>query len=299
MIIYVDVLVALNTLITYILLVAERVILKIPTNKWAIMFSSLIGGFASLVILCDDGGIVLSCIYKLLTGVLISGIGFLPKTLKAFLKAYLSFVGISFLFGGAIYALEITSHPKNIFFCNGNVYFDMSISYLVGCVLCVYGVFLLSDYLITKHSVKGGKCQLEITFNNNSVSLIALIDTGNTLTDGLSGRPVIVAEISAISSLFTREELLFLKGENFENVPESMNKKFRLIPCRVVTGDSLLKAFLPSEVKIRNGEKYYTTSFCTVALMEGSLSTGEYRALLNNNIFENGREEKKYDKIYT
>ncbi len=226
------------------------------------------------------------------------GIAFLPKSLKIFIKNIFAFFGVSLLFGGAIYALEITLHPENIMFYNGIVYFDMSISYLVACVLVIYGIFLLADYLITKHNAKGGKCHIEITYNNSSVNITALIDTGNTLTDGMTGKPVIIAELSAVSPLFTREELMFFKSGDFENIPESLNKSFRLIPCKTVTGTSILKAFIPTFVKIKDEKNSCKINFCTVALTDKDLSQGDYRALLNNKIFENVKEAKNDEKIY-
>ena len=298
MTVYADVLVALNILLTYILIVASRVICKIPTNKWAVMVASVIGGICSLIIFYDKAGVVFSCVYKIITGGVIVGIAFIPGNLKTFMKEFLAFFGVSFLFGGSMYALEIALHPENIMFYNGTVYFDMSITYLVASVLVIYGVFLLADYIITKHNGKNGKCQLKIEYNNKSVSMNALVDTGNTLTDGMTGRPVIIAELSAVSPLFSREELMFFKTVDLENIPVSLNKKFRLIPCETVTGDSLMKAFIPSFIKMKIDNNNYINDFCTVAVTDKVLSQGEYRALLNKNIFENVKEEKNDEKIY-
>lgn len=298
MTVYADVLVSLNIILSYILIAATRVIVKCPTNKWAVLLASVIGGVCSLVIFYENAGVVFSFIYKTVTGAVLVTVAFLPKEIKSFIKAYLSFLGVSFLFGGGMYALEITFHPKNIMFYNGIAYFDMSIAYLVGSVLVIYGTFLLGDYLLTRHNTKGGKCQLEITYNNISVSMTAFVDTGNSLSDGMSGRPVIVAELSAVSPLFTREEILFLKNADYENVPKSLSRSFRLIPCRTVTGDSLLKGFLPETVKVENEKGVFINNFCTVAITEKDLSQGEYKALLNNNIFENVKEEKINEEIY-
>ncbi len=298
MTVYADVLVALNILLTYILIVATRVLCKVPTSRWAVMLSSVIGGVCSLVIFYETGGVAFSLIYKIITGGIIVGFAFLPESLKAFIKEFLAFFGISLLFGGAMFALEITIHPKNIMFCNGTVYFDMSIAYLVASVLVIYGIFLLADYLITKHNKKGGKCWLEISYNEISVNMTAFIDTGNTLTDGMTGRPVIIAELTAASPLFSREELLFFKGSNFENVPTKIKKNFRLIPCKTITGETLLKGFIPDFVKINDGEFTYKNDFCTVALTEKELSQGAYRALINDAIFQNVKEEKCYEKTY-
>lgn len=298
MTIYADVLVGLNILLTYILLVASRVMCKVPTNKWAIMIASVIGGVSSLVIFFENGGVVFSCFYKIITGAVIVGVGFIPKTIKVFIKVFLAFFGISILFGGGIYALEITLHPKNIFFYNGTVYFDMSIAYLVGSVLVIYGIFLLGDYVITKNNHKGGKYQLEIVYNNSSVNIYAFVDTGNTLTDGMTGRPVIIAELSAVSPLFSREEMMFFKSRNFENVPVSLNKTFSLVSCKTVAGDSLLKAFKPQYIRIKDSKNIFATDFCTVAVINKELSQGEYKALLNEKIFQNVKEEKHNEENY-
>lgn len=298
MTVYADVLVALNVLLTYILLVAVRIMCKCPTNKWAVMIASLLGGFSSLIIFWDDLGNVFSFVYKLISGAVIVGVAFLPKKPKPFLKTYLSFFLVSFLFGGAMYAVQLTLTPDKIIYFNGTVYFDMSLSYLVGCVLSVYGVFLVANYLLEKRTLKCSKCVLEICFNNISVTIPAIVDTGNSLVDGMSARPVVVAELSAIAPLFEREELSFFKNQSFDNVPKSLMKIFRLVPCSAVTGESLLPSFIPSYVKITTEKGVYKTDFCTIGVVNKELSQGEYKALLNNNIFENVKEESANEKNY-
>lgn len=296
MTVYADVLVALNILLTYILIVASRVISKTPANKWAVMIASVVGGISSLAIFYENGGVVFSVFYKIITGSAIVCIAFLPASLKMFFKVLLAFFGASILFGGTMCALEFTLHPEKIMFCNGTIYFDINITYLVASVLVIYGIFLLADYIITKNNTKGGKYQLEIAYNDKIVSVTAFMDTGNSLTDGMTGRPVVIAELTALSPLFSREEMQFFKSNDFENVPESLNKSFRLIPCKTVTEDSLLKAFVPGFVKIKNENNSCINRFCTVALTEKELSQGEYRALLNNNIFD--ERGKKDEKLY-
>ena len=298
LVIYADVLVSLNILITYIILVAVRVFCKIPTNKWAVMFASLIGGFSSLIIFWEDMNMLLSLAFKIFSAGAIVGVAFLPKSLKVYFKTYLSFFLVSFLLGGGVYGIQLTLKPKNILYYNGIVYFDMSISYLVGCVLSIYGVFLIADYLISRKSFKYSVCTLEITYNNLTVTIPAFIDTGNTLVDGLSARPVIVAELSAIAPVFNREEFQFFNSQSYENIPESLYKNFHFVPCSGVTGESILPSFLPEWVKITTQDTGFKTDFCTIGVVNKPLSKGEYKALLNNNIFNNVKEEKKYEASY-
>lgn len=291
MTVYADVLVALNILLTYILIVASRVLCKRATNKWAVALSSFLGGISALVIFYENGGVAFSVMYKLITGIIVVGVAFLPKSPKELFKELLAFFGVSFLFGGAVYAMEVTFHPQNMIFCNGTVYFDMSISYLVGCVLSVYGVFLLADYLINRHINKDMKCELEVLFRETAVSMPAIVDTGNSLKDSMTGRPVIVAHLNSLAPLFSVEELRFFKNGGYDRVPEGLKKSIRLIPCSGITGETLLKAFVPSEVKIKTDNTSFFSSFCTVAVTDTRLSDGEYEALIHNDILKNGREE--------
>ena len=251
-----------------------------------------------MIIFREDMNIILSFAFKILSAGGIVAVAFMPKSLKIYFKAYISFFLVSFLFGGGVYGIQITLKPQNILYYNGIVYFDMSISYLVGCVLSVYGIFLIADYLISRKSIKSCVCTLDISYNNLTVTIPAFIDTGNTLADGLSARPVIVAELSAVAPVFNREEFQFFNSQSYENIPESLYKKFRFVPCSAVTGESILPSFLPDMVKITTKDTNFKTDFCTICVVKKALSQGEYKALLNNNIFNNVKEEKKYEASY-
>lgn len=289
--IYVDVLIALNTLITYIFLVCSRVITKIPTNKYAVAFASFIGGISSLIIFFDDMGMEFSMLFKIASAGVIVAVGFLPKSFKVFIKVFLSFFTVSFIFAGVIYALEITVAPSNILYYNGTVYFNMSLTYLIGSVFAIYGAFLVVDYVIGRKTYDESKCNLTIKFNSCEVSLTALVDTGNTLTDGISSRPVTVVELSAVAPLFTFEELKFFEEGKAENVPQRLKKRVRVVPCKVVENESLLLAFIPDKIKVKTKKGVVETDFCVIAVTKSNLSSGEYRALLNSNILENRKEK--------
>ena len=262
------------------------------------MLASIIGGLTSLIIFCENIGVIYSLFYKIFFSSLMVLVAFLPKNIKVFVKTYLSFFLISFLFGGCVYALEIALNPQNMLYYNGVIYFDMSISYLVGCILSVYGVFLITEYVISRKHTKSSECIIEIKYNKTAVTIPAFIDTGNTLVDGFNARPVIVAELSAVAPIFQREELLFFKTQSLENIPSTLYKRFHFVPCSAVTGESLLPSFLPDSVKILTSAGSFQTDFCTIAVVDKKFTQGEYKAILNNNIFENMKEEKKYEKFY-
>lgn len=295
MTVYADVLVSVNVLITYIFIVCTRVICKMATNKFLVAIGSFIGGFSSLIIFFDVKYQVLSFFIKLLTAAVIVAVSFLPRSIRGFIKLYSGFLTVSVIFGGVMYFLEITINPEKIMYYNGTVYFDMSLAYLVGSVLVIYGLFLIVQYFLDKKVSSENLCEVKIFFRNSAVSLLSIIDTGNNLTDGLTGRPVVVAELSAVAPLFDFSELDFLKKGNYENLPEALKKYIRVVPCGAVTGDGLLLAFIPEKVEVKTKTRVYINDYCVIAVLNKQLSEGEYKALLNEKILQNSREEKRIE----
>lgn len=289
-------LVALNILITYIILVSVRMVVKIPTNKYCVALASFLGGFSSLVIFFDDMGTFFSVLYKLVTAALIVGIAFLPKGIRLFFKLLGSFFGINFLFGGAMYAVENWFRPTNIIYFNGTVYFDMSLSYLVGSVLSIYGVFVIVNHILEKRALKDELCSVKVSFRQRSVVVRGLIDSGNTLTEAATGRFVNIFELDAVMPLFEYDEIKFWMQGSYENVPQGLHKRIRLIPCQGVGGSSMLLGFVPDKVSVQTDKGVFDGSFSVVAVTSQKLSSGEYSAVINSRIL-NLKEEMAYENI--
>ena len=286
MVIYADVLVCINILITYIFLVCSRVVINLPTSKWGIILSSVVGGFSALIILWDDMGVMLSVIYKLIVSAVITYLAFMPSRIRAFLKACVTFSGVSMLFGGVMYFIELTFKPHNIMYYNGTIYFDMNIKYLIGCTFIIYGVFLGANYFLQKKSFKNEVYTVCIGFRNTEVTLRGFVDTGNSLSDGLTGKAVCVAELKAVAPLFTYEELMYFKSGEMEKMPDSLVGTIRFIPCETVGESFFLPVVTPhkAEVKLKN-KKVKLKNMC-IAIADKNFADGEYNLILNKNIFD-------------
>ncbi len=296
LVVYADVLVGVNVIITYFLIISTRLICRLPTNKWLVGAASLVGGLSSMIIFYEDMPLVLSVGYKLLVAAIITAVGFTPHSVRGFVKALLWFFGVSFLFGGIMYALEITFNPQNIMYINGTVYFDMSITYLVGSVLLIYGAFLVVNFLLTRYSVKNKIYDVQVAFRDAQVTLRGFCDTGNNLSYGISQRPVIIAELSAVAPLFTYEELKILKSGEYDNIPQSLMGKIHLVPCQTVGGDGFLPAVLPQAVTVKSGNKKSQSPRVCLALSNQRLSGGEYNLILHKTIF-NGEWKEINEKV--
>lgn len=296
--VYADVLVGINILITYLLLVCTRVFCRAPTNKWGVALSSLFGGISSLMIFFDSLNNGLWVLLKLVVAAIIVGVAFLPGRLRLFFKVFVSFFGISFLFGGIMYAVEITFEPQNILYINGTVYFDMSLKYLTGSVLVIYGLFLLCNYFLSGYFANKELYDVEIAFRGIKIKTKGFADTGNNLKDGITGRPVIVADLSCILPLIRDDEAEYFKNAGYDSVPESLKTKVRIIPCTTVSGEGMLKGFISEKVVLSLGNEQAVSENQVVAVSAKPLSSGEYQVILDNSISDLNWRAKKYDKRF-
>ncbi len=293
-VIYADVLVAMNILFTYVLLTSSRAIVKVCTKKWAFLIGSVFGGFSSLIIFFDIGT-MLSLFIKLIIGAVIVAVSFLPKTPKAFLKEFFAFFTVSFLFGGVMYFAFITLAPGNMLFKNGTVYFDVSIVTLIAALLCCYGLLLLGENILKRRASDNTLYEATLFFRARGVTFKAFYDTGNTLSDGIEGKPVVIAELKAILPLLYGDEIKYLKSGDVTAVtPQTLKPYFRIVPCNSIGGSGIMMGFVPDRIIIKSKSNSCETDFLIVGVYNGELSAGEYEALLNSEIFE--RSKKSNDK---
>ncbi len=102
------------------------------------------------------------------------------------------------------------------------------------------GCFLLLTVVFrggARHTAAGQLRRCRICRQGREAELTALLDTGCTLTDGLSGAPVLTVHWAALEPLWTPEEhsvLSCLEREGAARCLERLGGGFRLLPYRAV-----------------------------------------------------------------
>ena len=258
LIVYVDVLIVLNTLVNYFILLGVRKITRAYTKRWRIAFGALLSGFSSLLLFIENLGIIMT-ILKMLTAVITIGITFGIKPYKQFLKRLFLLFAITFIFGGFVLAVYIFFDKDIMIYSNGIVYFDVSMTFLVICSVISYLIITIISKITDKKAPKNKEYIVSIQNNGVNVTCTALMDTGNNLCDPFSGYPVIMVDKSIFSQLFNEE-------------------KIRLIPISTVNGDSLIRAFRPEKITIKN----FSTD--NVYIGESNTNLDEYKVILNINL---------------
>lgn len=262
---YADTYFVLNFIADFLLLTASGCICAVFTPKWRIFAAAIYGAFYSVFAFLGPEIFSRIFMYLISAGIMLV-IAFGAE--KRFLKLYIVFFSLTAAFGGTIYAVNV-SMGENILYRAGK-----------GSSLVFVFVFLTSHFLFSvvfKRSARDGTMlsTVEIFFKQKSVVFRALQDTGNSLTDPLTGRKVMVTSFERVKTLFPEIGLTFYEKNSASDIVEKVNSSgysFFLVPYKAVgTESGLLAAFKPDKV-----------------LIDGKISDGYIVAISPNDVGNGG-----------
>lgn len=272
-VVYADILIILNFIINYLLLKAESVITGQNYKTARLIISSFVGSLFSLTIFINDVKPILSIITKIIYIAIIIFIVTEIKSLKMFVKHFGAFLSVNFIFSGIMLAINILLIPDSSIYNNGFFYFDVNIlSLIVISVICYILIWIITK--ITKNKTPP-KCiyDISIKYNGRTVSGKALFDSGNTLCDCFSGKPVVITEKDLINKLTDTE------------ITEKM-KNYRLIPFSTINGKGTLPAFMADSIEIIISGKPKTAENIYIGITDKKIISGNFSALIGQPFFD-------------
>ena len=273
MVVYLDLVFLLNCMADALALYVTARLSGLPVIRRRMLIASLIGGGYGLVCLLPSMEILGSIFSQTLIAAILVWVVFGFRTI--FLRLFFLFFILSCSMCGILMALVHSfasfGVPNTLHSMNWKVFF------LAGGIC----YFLLSVVFRgnASHAVSGQIYAGKLCRKEREASLNILIDTGHTLSDPLTGKPVITVWLDATKTIWSKEEWEVLsklntKGEMAccELLAKISPGEFRLIPYRAVgVSEGFLMCFSPDEIIINNQslEKY------AVALSFTPLSAGE------------------------
>ena len=288
-VIYIDVLLALNLWIDFMLLLATVRILRLPRKRWRMVLGALVGAVSSCLIFFPALPAPLSVAIKLAAAGIILLVAVPWRGWLPYIKAVVVFFVISTLFAGLAAALYVFAAPQGFYVVGGVVYYDVSPLTLVLLTVISYGVLCLFDRFTRKKAPLGKEFRVLVTCGGATASLRVLYDSGNSLTEPFSGSPVMVARREALDGLLPAEVHEALRqpatvrgGE--AGTATAVKSRLRLVPFRSVGGEGLLPAFRPEHMTVVASDgtgRDITGAFVAVT---DAIGRGEYDGLIGSDI---------------
>ena len=242
-VVYADVLVVINIIVNYFLLRASAAVISFDFKAWRFLVSSALGGAFSLIIFVDGLPAAALAAVKFLFLLLIVLAAFGYGSFKRFFKCCAAFLASNLAFAGLMLAGRAFLFPDSIVYKNSVVYFDINILTLTVAAVVCYAVIGIISRAVRNRTPPQSVCSIRLTKDGRSVEGRALFDTGNSLCDSFSGRPVVIAERRFIEALLPPE----MRGDKLDI---TALHGFRLIPYTTVGGAGALPAFPADSVEV-------------------------------------------------
>ena len=244
MVIYADVLVALNLYINFFLLWGTALLLKRKASRKRLVFSAFIGALGALIILLPALPFMLSAVYKIALGAAMTFAAFGKQKPFDFAVCALFFLIVNFIFAGVMNALWVFFAPTGMICENGVIYFNIPIAAIIAFTAAAFFLIKLVKLVLKKTSRKEKICEVKISAENAELTLKGLCDTGCYAEDIFNGTPVIVCEYDKISKIIPRDIENYFTGLSVD--------KIRLVPLNTASGETLMPVFAARRILINN-----------------------------------------------
>lgn len=289
MVYYVEYVFAENFIIDFILLYVTGKLIKRNIIYKRLVIASLLGALYVILTAYVGKDFMTYFIVKFSISVLMIMIAFDTKGVLLNIRVILCFYITSLTMVGVITALYYVTYDRLT--VNAIV-----ISLFIG-YLALHFFFKETKQRIDKSNFMR---TLVINFGEKTKSIRAFIDTGNELSDPITGKPVIVVNIESIKGLLNEELynniLKFYedKETNLEKIfNESNNSNLRLIRYHTISskGDTMI-CMKPDAIVVKGNDESFLAADALIGLYPKKISRNDdYDALLFNKILEMEMEQ--------
>lgn len=251
-VVYIDDLFLLNAAVDYFLLLTAARVGGEGIHRWRLLLGAVFGGLYAALVFVPSLSWLVNPLCKLGAAVIMIFISF--GGTKRLLRLTLIFLAISAAFAGMLLAIQLlggqTLFEKTV------LYTKLDVKLIVLISIACYAILTLVGNRIARHDMTREIVPAAITVFGKTVRILALVDTGNTLTDPVNNAPVMVADGARL--------LTFLPpgidpGEPVESMEcmsrAGQGKQFRLISYRAVGVECGLLLAVRAENVVINGKK--------------------------------------------
>lgn len=282
----------------FLLLYSIKRYCNFKSKLWRVYAGALFGAFYVFVLFLNDAGFLVSWICKIAVSVLMLEIAFSIRKIKDFIRTIVLFYIASIILSGAIFFLFYLLNTDFEAIGGSFVIKDVNPAYMIfGSILAISSIKLGFDYLEKHYKVKKEIINLKLTLQNKQICINALIDTGNSLVDPLTLKPVIIVYYEAISNILP-VELFELIKENHQNkfvelkeyISCLIGKEVSIIPYKTIgTQEGRLLGFETDMIEVISKKRNITIKNGIIALYNEPISIlGAYDAIAYPEIINGG-----------
>lgn len=275
-VIYVDVLAGVNLAMDYLLLAAAAKLSGTYCTRARLLAGAALGACYA-VASCGVPFLTLLPV-KAAAGFLMVRLCFGARSAAELVRLAALFYLVSCAAAGGALALGKVSDTT--FFAGGGYYIDVPFRVVAAAGAVSWG---LTGLLFRGEAKAREACRVHLDFAGRSADFSLLVDTGNDLSDPVSGRPALVLDRRAAARVLPVEAALPLAALRADNAPAVLaalpgtyRTQFQLLPYRAIGKEGgLLLAFRPERAE-RDGKPWQGLA----AISPERVANGFYEGLI-------------------
>lgn len=229
LVIYLDVLLFVNVVVNFTILYITYKILGMKVSKPRIIFATALTSLYGLVVCLPQMSILLNIFFKIAIAAITVLIAFDFKGAKFFLKSILVFLAVTFAYIGIITSFQYLPFASSAFFIqNGEVYYNLPLPYILAATIALFLIETLISRYFSKKLKKGETVECKIVIRDKEVNITAFCDSGNFLSEPLSGLPVVIVNTKTLLPLLPEESAVKDSSDLFSVLEKDDFFKLRL-----------------------------------------------------------------------
>ena len=209
--IYLDVFFLNNFMMDYLILLAVRKTLKCTATYGYVLLGAGVGAaFACGMVLLPLGNFERTLFMHFLGNSLMLWTSLKPENMREFLKAWILLYILSFFMGG------IMGWMKQYLSWN----FREGTFFITATIISYYLFSRGINFLKTLYQRQNFRCSVTLCYGKNVCTFRAVIDSGNSLFDSLTCKPVHIIDEKAIKRLINNERIQNVRYISYSTIQE-------------------------------------------------------------------------------
>ncbi len=271
-VIYLDVLLALNLFIDFLLLTATAGWRHLPHRRGRLVLGAILGAATACVLLLPVLPWWQQLGLDILSAAGMCRVAFRWNGWQSFAKTTATLWALSAALGGVCTLLWQVFSPAGFQVINGVIYYDIPPLTLILLTVISYGALTLFERWARPRSLGRHSYCISAVWQGKTYDFDAFYDSGNVLTEPFSGGAVIVVAASVVAGW----------DEGVEH--------YRIIPYRTAGGEGVYRAFCPQQMTLTSGRQQADISGVWLAISP-QLDKSEVHAVVGTAVAERLTEQ--------
>lgn len=200
MVIYIEQVLIDNFIINLFIILSLRAILRAKFKKINIVLASLLGSVVALILPLFRFNLIINSLIKILLSLVMVIILKRFTKLKEYLLYYLTFLLLTFVFGGACLFI-LMSFDKSFKINNYSTY-SLPLGVIV---VIIFFIFIIIKNIFknfySRKKINNFVYKVVVENNDEKDEILGFLDSGNTLVDKLTGKPITIVNFYSLKNV--------------------------------------------------------------------------------------------------